>query len=294
MPTLEVTNLCKSYGDFALGPIDFALEPGMVHGLIGANGAGKSTLFRCLMGMVRKDQGRIKFNGQTVDPNFADWKQAIGYVADYTPLFEHWTGARNLRTFARFYKDYDHRTVQTLAAKFDLNLDQLAGSYSTGQRSKLAIIHALAHGAQFLLLDEPTSGLDPVARDLFMDIMFEQMGKDRTILYATHYVAEVEHMADQLLFISKGKLLGQQMKEDLAQHWCKLTFRSNRELGALPDQVALKILGGGTAAMDYEVISSNETSTRDFLEHAGVQSIQSSRLTLEQICVQILKNEIRR
>jgi ABC-2 type transport system ATP-binding protein len=296
MPTLEVSNLSKSYRDFTLGPIDFRLEPGMVHGLIGANGAGKSTLFRCLMGMVRKDQGHIKFNSQTVDPEFPYWKQAIGYVADYTPLFENWSGARNLQTFARFYEHYDHKTVQTLAAKFDLNLDQLAGNYSTGQRNKLAIIHALAHNAQFLLLDEPTSGLDPLARDTFMEIMFEQMGEDRTILYATHYVAEVEHMADQLLFISSGKLLGHELKEDLAQHWRKLTFRSNRELGALPDQVALKISNDSdpaarNAAMEYEVISSNEKSTRYFLEQAGVQSIQSSRLSLEQICVQILKNQ---
>jgi ABC-2 type transport system ATP-binding protein len=298
MPSLEVSNLRKSYRDFTLGPIDFRLEPGMVHGLIGASGAGKSTLFRCLTGMIRKDQGRIQFNNQTVDPDFPYWKQAIGYVADYTPLFENWSGARNLQTFARFYKNYDHKMAHTLAAKFDLNLDQLAGNYSTGQRNKLAIIHALAHDAQFLLLDEPTSGLDPLARDTFMEIMFEQMGRDRTILYATHYVAEVESMADQLLFISKGKLLGHEMKEDLAQHWRKLTFRSNREFRALPDQVALKVVsddGGGASAhnagMDYEVISSNEESTRNFLQQAGVQSLQSSRLSLDQICVQILKNQ---
>jgi ABC-2 type transport system ATP-binding protein len=299
MPTLEIINLCKRYRGFGLGPIDFKLEPGTVHGLIGANGAGKTTLYRCLMGTVKKDQGIIKLNGQTVDDKAAQWKQAIGYVGDYTPLFENWSGARNLRTFARFYDHYDEELVQVLASKFDLNLDQIAHTYSTGQRTKLAIIHALSHGANFLLLDEPTSGLDPVSRDTFLEILHEQMGRQElTILYATHYVTEIEQVADQLLIIDKGRLLGHKIKEDLAQHWRKITFRSDRDLGELPNQVALKVFSNDAPGdaqrnftKDYEVISSNEKSTRLFLEHAGAQGIQASRLTIEQICVQILKNQ---
>jgi ABC-2 type transport system ATP-binding protein len=299
MPTLEIINLCKRYRGFGLGPIDFKLEPGTVHGLIGANGAGKTTLYRCLMGTVKKDQGIIKLNGQTVDDKTAQWKQAIGYVGDYTPLFENWSGARNLREFARFYDNYDEELVQVLASKFDLNLDQVAHTYSTGQRTKLAIIHALAHGANFLLLDEPTSGLDPVSRDTFAEILHEQMGRQElTILYATHYVTEIEQVADQLLIIDKGRLLGHKVKEDLAQHWRKITFRTDRDLGELPNQVAVKVFSSeapGDAqrnfTKDYEVISSNEKSTRLFLEHAGAQGIQSSRLSIEQICVQILKTQ---
>lgn len=301
MPTLEIINLCKRYRDFALGPIDLRLEPGTVHGLIGANGAGKTTLYRCLMGTVRRDQGIIKLNGQTVDGSSAQWKQAIGYVGDYTPLYENWSGARNLRTFARFYDNYNEELVQILASKFDLNLDQIVRNYSTGQRTKLAIIHALAHGANFLLLDEPTSGLDPVSRDTFMEILHEQMGaQELTILYATHYVTEIEQIADQLVIINKGRLLGHKVKEDLAQHWRKLTFRTDRDLGELPNQVALKVFGTASDKGDdvqpgfskeYEVISSNQQSTRMFLEHAGVENLQSSRLSIEQICVQILKTQ---
>lgn len=298
MPSLEVSNLCKGYRDFVLGPLDFALEPGMVHGLIGANGAGKTTLFRCLMGTVRRDDGSIRFDSVEADPDATQWKQAIGYVGDFTPLFENWTGARNLQTLARFYECYDEKRVQQLAAKLDLNLDQLAGTYSTGQRNKLAIVHALAHGAQFLLFDEPTAGLDPLARDTFMEILFEQLGRQElTILYATHYVTEIEQMADQLLFIRNGQLLGRELKDELAEHWRKFTFRSDCELGALPDQVAVKMSNDACSAttrkfaMDYEVISSNADSTRRFLDQAGVERIESTRLSLEQICIQILKTQ---
>lgn len=297
MLTLETINLCKRYKDFSLGPIDLKLEPGTVHGLIGANGAGKTTLYRCLMGTVRKDQGIIKLNGQPVNNSSARWRQAIGYVGDYMPLYEGWSGARNLRTFARFYYHYDEELVQRLASQFDLNLDQIARNYSTGQRTKLAIIHALAHGANFLLLDEPTAGLDPVSRDTFMEILHEQMAaQELTILYATHYVTEIEQIADQLVIIDKGRVLGHRIKDDLAQHWRRITFRSDRDLGELPNQVAIKVFGNDARAdakpdsrKEYEVISSNLQSTLLFLEHAGAENIQSSRLSIEQICVQILK-----
>jgi ABC-2 type transport system ATP-binding protein len=302
MSTLEIINLCKRYRDFSLGPIDLQLEPGTVHGLIGANGAGKTTFFRCLMGTVRKNQGIIKLNGQVVNENSAAWKQAIGYVGDYMPLFENWSGARNLQTFARFYDKYDEELVQTLASKFDLNLDQLARNYSTGQRTKLAIIHALAHGANFLLLDEPTAGLDPVSRDTFMEILYEQMyGEELTILYATHYVTEIEQIADKLIIINQGRILGHKVKEDLAQHWRRITFRCDRELGELPNQVALKVFGEPAPAdampkfkKEFEVISSNHQSTLLFLEQAGAEAVQSSRLSIEQICVQILKSQLGR
>lgn len=302
MSTLEIINLCKHYRDFALGPIDLRLEPGTVHGLIGANGAGKTTLYRCLMGTVRKDQGIIKLNDQKVDSSSGHWKQAIGYVGDYLPLFENWTGARNLRTFARFYQHFDEEKVQRLASMFDLNLDQLARNYSTGQRTKLAIIHAFCHGANFLLLDEPTAGLDPVSRDTFMEILHQQLGEqDTTVLYATHYVTEIEQLADQLIIIDRGRILGHKVKEDLAQHWRRITYRSDQRLGELPNQVAIRVHGNngdlaGAASLqrDYEVISSNHQSTLLFLEQAGAQQIQCSRLSIEQICVQILKTQLGR
>lgn len=299
MLTLELINLRKRFRDFSLGPIDMQLAPGTVHGLIGANGAGKTTLFRCLMGTVRKDQGIVKLNGHAVDSSTAKWKGAIGYVGDYTPLYENWSGARNLRTFSRFYDTYDEELVQTLASKFDLNLDQVARNYSTGQRTKLALIHALAHNANFLLLDEPTTGLDPVSRDTFMEILHEQMGKQElTILYATHYVTEIEQLADQFVILNHGRLLGHKVKEDLEQHWRKITFRSDKSLGELPNQVAIKVLESSNGhdakpnyEKGYEVITNNQQSTLMFLEHSGAKSVQCSRLSIEQICVQILKTQ---
>jgi ABC-2 type transport system ATP-binding protein len=285
MAMLETTNLRKTYRDFSLGPVYLVLEPGTVHALIGANGAGKSTLFRCLMGLVRCNQGIIRINGHTVENKDGTWTESIGYIGDYFPLFEHWSGARNLEAFSGFYSQYSEARVQVLASRLDLDLDQIARTYSTGQRTKLAIIHALSHNAPLLLLDEPTAGLDPMARDTLMDILYDEMHReDLTLLYATHYVSEIEQLADTLLFMDKGRILARKEKDELSQFWRRITFSFNRPFGELPGQVKIRSEG-----QHHEIISNNHESTLVFLNSLGAQSVQCSLLTMEQICVQVLR-----
>jgi ABC-2 type transport system ATP-binding protein len=287
---LEITNLCKRYDGFALGPIDLRLEPGTVHGLIGPNGAGKTTLYRSIMGTVRRDQGLVKVGGRKADASSGEWKRKIGYVGDYTPLFEHWSGARNLRAFAAFYDAWSEQTAESLASRLELDLRQVVSGYSTGQRRKLAIILALAHQASLLLLDEPANGLDPVTRETFMEVLYEQMrNEELTVLYATHHVSEIEHMVDQLIFISDGRLLAHEPMDTLVQNWRKITFRTSQPIADLPYQVS-RIREGD----DYQVTTSSFQSALWFLESQGVVCIETTKLTAEQICVHVLRNGARR
>ena len=233
---LEITNLCKRYDGFALGPIDLTLERGTVHGLIGPNGAGKTTLYRSVMGTVRRDQGLVRVGGRPADASSGEWKRKIGYVGDYTPLFEHWSGARNLTAFAAFYDTWSEETAESLASRFEFDLSQKVSAYSTGQRTKLAIILALAHHPSLLLLDEPANGLDPVTRETFMEVLYEQMrNEDLTVLYATHHVSEIEHMVDQLIFISDGRILAHEPVDALVENWRKITFRTSHPPSAVSD-----------------------------------------------------------
>ena len=118
----------------------------------------------------------------------------------------YWTGARNLQAFSAYYPTWSAKTGQSLASRFDLDLSQVVKKYSTGQRTKLALILALAHNPELLLLDEPANGLDPVARDVFMEVLFEQMqNEELTLLYATHHVSDIEQLADQLIFLDAGR-----------------------------------------------------------------------------------------
>src|SRR5688572_3882529 len=287
---LEITNLSRRYDGFALGPIDLTLEPGTVHGLIGPNGAGKTTLYRSVMGTVRRDQGLVKVGGRMADTSSGEWKRKIGYVGDYTPLFEHWSGARNLRAFAAFYEAWSEQTAESLASRLELDLSRKVGAYSTGQRTKLAIILALAHHPSLLLLDEPANGLDPVTRDTFMDVLHEQMrNEDLTVLYATHHVSEIEHMVDQLIFISSGRILAHESVDTLVENWRKITFRASQPIGDVPYQVT-RIREGN----DHQITTSSFQSTLWFLESQGVDCIETSKLTTEQICVHVLRNGTRK
>jgi len=287
---LEITNLRKKYGGFALGPIDLTLEPGTVHGLIGPNGAGKTTLFRTIMGTVRRDQGLVKVGGRKADASSGEWKRNIGYIGDYTPLFEHWSGARNLQAFAAFYDNWSEGTAESLASRLELDLSQKVGAYSTGQRTKLAIILALAHPPSLLLLDEPANGLDPVIRDTFMEILFEQMSNEElTVLYATHHISEIERIVDRLIFINDGRILTHERVDTLLENWRKITFRTSQPIGDVPHQVS-RVREGD----DHQVTTSSFQSALWFLESQGVECIEASKLTTEQICVYVLRNGARR
>jgi len=285
---LEITGLCKHYDMFSLGPIELRLEPGSVHGLVGPNGAGKSTLFRCIIGTVSSDGGLVRVMGDVAGKESGSWKRLVGYVGDYTPLFEHWSGARNLAAFSPYYPSWSDEAARDLAAKLDLDLQLVVKKYSTGQRAKLALILALAHNPKLLLLDEPANGLDPVARNAFMEVLYERMQDDNlTLLYATHHVSEIGQLVDQLIFIDGGKILRHDFVENLAENWRRITFSTSLQLDEIPGAVA-----GATQGHDHEVTTSNFRETMCFLEKVGVESIAVGILSMEQICIHILSSSL--
>jgi ABC-2 type transport system ATP-binding protein len=289
MPMLEIAGLRKTFRNFSLGPIDLQLEPGSAHALIGPSGSGKTTLFRCVMGTVRRDQGLVKVGGRVADGTSGDWKKGIGYVGDYTPFFDHLSGARNLTLLSTYYDRWSSGTAESLASRFDLDLAETVKAYSTGQRAKLALVAALAHHPTLLLLDEPTNGLDPVVRDVFMEVLYERMQHEEfTLLYATHHVSETERLADRLILLDSGQILRHDVKDDLLRNWRRITFNLAGSFGAVPNQVAVMHDGD-----DCAVVTTDYQETVRFLEQSGAGSVRVAQLSVEDICVHILKNRLR-
>lgn len=286
---LKIENLVKSYRSFSLGALDLEVPAGCALGLVGANGSGKTTLFRSIMGLIQNNQGSITVGGIEAKQPDATWKDSIGYLGDYLPLFENLSGEQNLELFSKFYTRWSSNRAIQIARQLNLDLRQKASDYSTGQRAKLGITIALAHKPKLLLLDEPTTGLDPISRDDFMELLFEiAEQEDCAMLYATHHIAEFERLADRFVFISEGQIVQDEVKEDLSERWRNISYRYAGTLHEIPNVVRHK-----QDSSQHIVLSSNYEETIAFLNSSGAESIEASGVSVEKIATEMLRQSSR-
>ena len=287
-PVLRIRGLTKSYGDFRLGPLDLDLEPGRVLALVGPNGSGKTTTLHSAMGLTRGSAGRIEIAGRVNDPNDAEWRQHVGFVGEFQGFFRGWSVARNLELIGRFYERWNPARAEALARRFDLPLDKPAAALSRGTRTKLALVAALAHSPRLLLLDEPTQGLDPVVRAELLDALWELMEDgEHAVLYSTHVLSDVSRLADELAFLRDGRLVSRTRTDVLTDTWRRISFRFERldvHLQGLDGAHTLRRRGN-----EYQAVSSDHVATGSHLEALGATGVQMSRMTIDDITVEILR-----
>jgi ABC-2 type transport system ATP-binding protein len=281
----RIENLVKTYPGFRLGPIDLELDAGVVLGYIGPNASGKTTTFHCLTRLVRIDDGRMEIFGRVNDPNYPEWKFDIGYVGDKHVFFEGWTGEANLGFRSQFYQGWSDELAEDLARRFECPLSQKAKDMSSGNRVKLSLIGALAHSPRLLLLDEPTVGLDPVVRREVLDALFEILEDGASsIFYATHILTDIARLADELAFLIDGRIMQRNSKEDLLDKWRKITFRKAGDL-ILPEAT----VNHRREDNNHRIVSSDVAAAISSLKAQGAQSIEETRMSIDEIAVEILK-----
>lgn len=216
---IEIHNLCKEYRGFALRNISFSVPEGLCCGFVGPNGAGKTTVLKAMMGMILKSSGEISLLGKSNDD--VNVKEDIGIMFDQPYFQEHWTPLDIERGIKPFYHNWDGGEYRKYLSRFELDPRKKFKDFSRGMKMKLAMAVHLSHNARLLLLDEPTGGLDPASRDEFIDIMREYLVQEgRTILFSTHIVSDLEHIADLIAYISQGSLLFCGEKEELTASYC--------------------------------------------------------------------------
>jgi ABC-2 type transport system ATP-binding protein len=210
---LQVTNLSKSFGDRrAVDAVSFRIEKGQTLGLIGPNGAGKSTTASMICGVLRSDSGEILINGQKLESGSSAVKQLIGLVPQELAIYEELSARENLKLFGSLYgltgTALKVRCNDVLAL---VNLsDRAADKPSTlsgGMKRRLNIAAALLHDPQLLILDEPTVGVDPQSRNAIFDSLETLKRQGRSLIYTSHYMEEVERLADHIVIIDHGKVI---------------------------------------------------------------------------------------
>ncbi len=212
-PLLQVNHLTKSFGQRrAVDNISFNVAAGQTLGLIGPNGAGKSTTVGMIAGLLTPDGGQVSVNGHVVTQGNSPAKQAIGLVPQELALYDDLTARANLSLFGGLYGLKGAHLKARCDAVLDLvqlrdRAGELPSAFSGGMKRRLNIAAALLHEPQLLILDEPTVGVDPQSRNAIFDCLEALSREGRALIYTSHYMEEVERLADHVIIIDHGKVL---------------------------------------------------------------------------------------
>ena len=226
---IQVNGLTKQFGDVvAVNAINFAVQRGQTSALLGGNGAGKSTIIAMLLGLLTPSSGTIRILGVDMLSNRYLALPRLNFSSPYVDLPKRLTVAQNLRVYGKLYG------VRNLNARLrglskDLQLDSLLkqkfGTLSAGQKTRVSLAKALINEPELLLLDEPTASLDPDTADRIRDYLERYRDNyDATILIASHNMAEVERMCDDVLMIREGKMVSRGSPRELANRFGRQTM----------------------------------------------------------------------
>lgn len=218
---LEVQQLTKSFGTRkVVDDVSFSVRQGQTIGLLGPNGAGKSTTVNIICGLLQADSGHIKLSGQEMSAGNNQAKQKLGLVPQDLALFEDLSARENLKIFGALYG----LTGKHLQARCDAVLELVSlsdrakdkpATFSGGMKRRLNIAAALLHEPELLILDEPTVGVDPQSRNAIFDALEVLKSQGRSLIYTSHYMEEVERLADHIVIIDHGKLIANESPTDL-------------------------------------------------------------------------------
>ena len=223
MSLIEFKDVVKTYGGIkALNGLTLEVPRNSLYGLLGPNGAGKSTAIRILCTLLSPDSGQVKVGGKDVlvDPRGVRCK--LGYVAQEVAVDKILTGRELLQLQGDLYHlnpSARNSRISYLIDRLDMTdwIDRRCGSYSGGMTRRLDLASGLLHKPELLILDEPTVGLDIESRFAIWELLKELQVEGTTILLSSHYLEEVEFLADQMAIIDHGRLIAEGSPDDLKE-----------------------------------------------------------------------------
>lgn len=222
-PILDVSHLRKSFGALrAVDDVSLSVERGQLVGLLGPNGAGKSTTLAMIAGLVTRDAGAVTIDGRELGGDTDPAKRQFGLVPQDLALYDELPARENLRFFGALYdlagRELDgaiSRVLETVGLS-DRAGDKV-GNYSGGMKRRLNLAIGLLHDPAILLLDEPTVGVDPQSRNAIFDNIEALKAAGKAVLYTTHYMEEVERLADRIVVVDHGKVIADNTLEGLTK-----------------------------------------------------------------------------
>ena len=214
--SITVNSVSKSYkSQKALNNISFSADKGQIIGFLGPNGAGKSTMMKILTGYIKPNSGEVFVDEIDVLKNPIAAQKVIGYLPEHNPLYAEMYVREYLQFQAAIYKVAKSQ-IEDCIEKVGLTLEvnKKIHQLSKGYQQRVGIAAAILHNPKVLILDEPTTGLDP-NQIIEIRALIQELGKNKTVLFSTHIMQEVEAVCDRVIIIKKGQILVDKKLEEL-------------------------------------------------------------------------------
>ena len=240
--SITISNLTKTYGtQKAIDSISFNAANNEIVGFLGPNGAGKSTTMKIVTGYLEADSGNVTVNGIDVHTNPLEVKKQIGYLPEGNPLYyemyvsEYLGFIASLHTIKTNVKKRIEEVIDLTGLRIECN--KKTGQLSKGYKQRVGLAAALIHDPEVLILDEPTSGLDPNQIIEIREVI-KDLGKNKTVLFSSHILQEVESICDRVIIINKGTIVADDTLSNLrlsneAYHTVIVQFAENIDINIL-------------------------------------------------------------
>jgi len=288
---IEIRGLVKNYLRFLLGPLDLTVPCGAIYGLIGPNGAGKTTTIDLIFGMGRNDAGKIKVLGFDHRADEVKLKEHAAYVSPELN-FQVWGRVGKAIRFVRgFFPGWDDTYCAALMKMFLLGANDRIATLSSGAKTKLSLVLALARRPDVLILDEPLSGLDAISKQqLFGELLKAVEGGERTVMISSHSLSDLERFADHVGLLKNGKLVLEGRTDEVVERYRLVEFftRNGTSLET-PAAEGLTILKWDENR--WQALLDQRSGAQEWLNKQGVQDLSLTRLTLEDLFIALVKEE---
>ncbi|GBF82252.1 ABC transporter ATP-binding protein [Aphanothece sacrum] len=289
-PAIVIDSLKKNYGSLeAVKEISFSVQPGEIFGLLGPNGAGKTTTIRCLCTLAKPDGGKIEVGGVSVIDYPKATRKRLGYVAQEVALDKILTGRELLQLQAALYhlpKTIAKERINQLISLLDLGEygDRKTGTYSGGIRKRLDLAAGLLHQPEVLVLDEPTVGLDIESRFIVWDFLRKLREAGTTVLITSHYLEEIDALADRLAIIDGGRVIASgtpsQLKDRLGGD--RVTLRI-REFSPLSEAEQAKTIVQALPFVEQIIINTAQGNSLNLVVSVGSNPLSKIEKSLEEV-----------
>ncbi len=296
MKIAEFQELHRAYkqGVDVLAGVSFEIGPGEIVALLGKNGAGKTTLIRVAMGMMEAQAGSVRIFGLDPRQEPVEVKRRVGYVSEDQILPPFLRVREVVELHRGLFPTWDDELARHLGERFRVDPEAKIKTLSKGQARQVALLCAVAHRPELLILDEPAGGLDPAARREFRETSIRLLNESGTsILFSSHYMSDVERMADRVVMLHDGRVLIDSPLDDLRESYSLALITPG------PEATRERLLGleGCFAVREragslHAIFQLEPDQAREVLESAlGNGDLRTTKVALEEIFIELLGDQ---